>query len=157
MVGAQMNPFCFWQRAGFWEGEREMTYWCMPTELTLCFFFFFLSLFPFFFSYLSFLFFFLVFYFVIPLRWLLLWLLPSFFFPSLLHTTRASFYSSCRGWILLFYPLTIFVWFWCTCRPPLDHLFATPHHQTKMTILFVSLPWHPFLLRCGCLLSSYPL
>ena len=29
------NPFlCFWQRAGFWEGEREIAYWYMPAELT---------------------------------------------------------------------------------------------------------------------------
>ena len=36
------NPLlCFWQRAGFWEGEREITYWYMPTELTLFFSFIF--------------------------------------------------------------------------------------------------------------------
>ena len=59
--------------------------------------------------------------------------------PSLLllYTTRASFYSACRDWILLFYPLIAFVWSGCTCRPP--SLCATPHHQTKTTILFVSL------------------
>ena len=134
------------------EGEREITYWCMPAELTLCFFFF---LFCFrFSSYLSFLFFFLVFYFVIPLRWLLLWFLPffpccSFFSSSLLCTARASFYSACCGRILLFQPLTTFVCSGCTCQPPLDRLCATPHHQTKRTILFVSLPWHLFLLQCG--------
>ena len=55
------NPFlCFWQRARFWEGEREITYWCMPAELTLSVFsliFFFLSLFSVFSSCLSFFFF----------------------------------------------------------------------------------------------------
>ena len=36
------NPFlCFWQRAGFWEGERKITYWYMPAELTLFFSFLF--------------------------------------------------------------------------------------------------------------------
>ena len=36
------NPFfVFWQRAGFWEGEREITYWCMPVELKLFFSFLF--------------------------------------------------------------------------------------------------------------------
>ena len=36
------NPFlCFWQRARFWEGEREITYWCMPVELTFFFSFIF--------------------------------------------------------------------------------------------------------------------
>ena len=72
---------------------------------------------------------------------------PLLFLSSLflfLYTTRASFYSACRDWILLFQPLTTFVWSGCTCRPPLDRLCATPHHQTKRTILFISLPWHPF-------------
>ena len=50
----------------------------MPTELTLFFFFFFLCFR--FSSYLSFLFFFLIFCFVIPLRWLLLWFLPFFYY-----------------------------------------------------------------------------
>ena len=41
--------------------------------------------------------------------------------------------------------------------PPLTYAgCATPHHQMKKTILFVCLPWHPFLLRCWCLLSPYP-
>ena len=30
---------------------------------------------------------------------------------------------------------------------------ATSHHQTKRTILFVCLPWHSYLLWCGCSLS----
>ena len=54
---------------------------------------------------------------------------------------RTPFYSVCRDWILLFQPLTVFVWFGCTCQPP--HLCVAPHHQTKRTILFVSLSWHP--------------
>ena len=56
-----------------------MTYWCMPAELTLFFFFSFSFFLCFhFFSSLYFLFFFLVFYFMISLRWLLLWFLPFF-------------------------------------------------------------------------------
>ena len=31
-----------------------------------------------------------------------------------------------------------------------------PHHQTKNGILFICLPWHPFLLRSGFFLSPYP-
>ena len=30
------------------------------------------------------------------------------------------------------------------------------HHQTRKSILFVCLPWHPFLLRSGFFLSPYP-
>ena len=123
----------------------------MPAELTLCFFFFFFFLCFHFSSYISFLFFFLVFYFAIPIRWLLLWFSPPF-----LHKARALFYSACHDRILLYQPLTTFVQFGCTCRRPFDRLYAAPYHQTKKTILFVSLPWHPFLLRCGCLLSLYP-
>ena len=124
----------------------------MPTELTLCFFF--LSLFLFFLlSFLSFLFPCFLFYdpsqVVVTVVLAFFSLLFLLFFPLLLRTARAFFYSACRGQILLFQPLTTFVWSGCTCRPPLDRLFATPHHQTKRTILFVSLPWHLFLLRCG--------
>ena len=32
-----------------------------------------------------------------------------------------------------------------------------PVTRQKKTILFVCLPWHPSLLRCGCLFSPYPL
>ena len=30
------------------------------------------------------------------------------------------------------------------------------HRQTRKSILFASLPWHPFLLRSGLFLSPYP-
>ena len=33
---------------------------------------------------------------------------------------------------------------------------SLPITKQKKTILFVCLPWHPFLLRCGCFLSPYP-
>ena len=41
--------------------------------------------------------------------------------------------------------------------PPLTYAgCATPHHQTKKTILFVCLSWHSYLLWYGCSLSPYP-
>ena len=44
---------------------------------------------------------------------------------------KGLFYSTCHDWILLFEPLTTFVWSGCTCRPPLVRLCATPYCQTK--------------------------
>ena len=38
---------------------------------------------------------------------------------------------------------------WYVCVP-------LPIARQKKTILFVCLPWHPFLLWCGCLLYPYP-
>ena len=38
---------------------------------------------------------------------------------------------------------------WSVCVP-------LPIARQKETILFVCLPWHPFLLWSGCLLSPYP-
>ena len=87
--------FTFGRGQDFWEGEREITYWCMPAKLTLSVFFF-LSLFS-----------------VFPLSFLLLLVSISWFSSFLilssssplfllLYTTRASFYSACRDWILLF-------------------------------------------------------
>ena len=110
-----------------------------------------------FFSFLFFLCFSLIFPFSFFLSFLLLlvsisWFPSSQFYPPSspyivfffsLYTARAPFYSACREQILLFQPLTAFVWFGSTCRPP--HLCAALHHQTKRTILFVSLLWHPFL------------
>ena len=108
------------------------------------------SLFLFSFLSLFFYFFFLIFLFssfflVIPCFYFLVFkfsILPSSS-PSLLslYTAKAPFYSACCDQILLFQPLTAFVWYGCTCRPP--HLCAAPNHQTKRTILFVSLSWHP--------------
>ena len=55
-----------------------------------------------------------------------------------LFTARFSFYSACRDRILLFYPLTSFVWFGCTSRPPLVCLCATPiTRQRRVFCLFV--------------------
>ena len=47
------GTFCFWQRAGLWEEERESTYWCMSAALTLYLFLSFSSNIPL--SYLFFL------------------------------------------------------------------------------------------------------
>ena len=71
------------------------------------------------------------------------------------HGQCPLFYSACHDWILLFQPLITFVWSGCTYRPPLVHLrwLCHSYHQIKKTILFVCLPWHPYLLRCGCSLS----
>ena len=84
-------------------------------------------------------------------------LLSSYYppFVILVHGQGPIFYSACCDRILLFQPLTTFVWSGCTCQPPLVHLCWLCHsyHQTKRTILFVCLPWHPYLLRCGCSLS----
>ena len=101
------NPFlCFWQRTGFCEGEREITYWCMPAKLTLFFsFLFFLC-----FSVFSLLFLFFSFFLVTPCFYFLVFKFsilssssPSlFFFFFSLYTTRAPFYNACCDWILLF-------------------------------------------------------
>ena len=123
----------------------------MLVELTLCFFFF-LSFFPFFLlSFISFLFPCFLF---CDSSQMVVTVVLSLFLP--LRIARAPFCSACHGRILLFQHLTTFVQSGCTCRPPLDRLCATLHHQTKRIILFVSLSWHPFLLWCGCLISSYP-
>ena len=140
MVSAQRNSFLYsWQRAGFLrgrEGNNLLVHTCGTNSLFLFSFFlcfpFFSLIFPFFFS------FFLVtpcFYFLVFKFLILFSSSPSLL---LLYTARAFFYSACCDWILLFQPLTAFFWSRCICRPP--RLCATPHHQTKMTILFVSLP-----------------
>ena len=95
----------------------------MSGELTLCFFFFFLSFFLCFrfSSYLSFLFFFLVFYFVIPLRWLLLWYLHHFlFFSPFCTRQRPPFITPVVARFYCFSPLL-----------PLSGLgVLVDHHQT---------------------------
>ena len=126
------------------EGKNLLVHACQTNSLFFLFFFSFFLCFHFS-SY---------FYFFLFLSCYSLFLFPDFqvfnpllFLSSLflfLYTTRASFYSACRDWILLFQPLTTFVWSGCTCRPLLDRLCATLRHQTKRTILFISLPWHTF-------------
>ena len=142
MVSAQRNLFlCFWQRVGFLRGREENNLLVHACGTNYLFLFYFFLCFQFFLLSLLFLLLFLVipcFYFVIFKFSILSSSSPSLL---LLYTARASFYSAYRDWILLFQPLTAFVWSGYTCRPP--HLCVTPHHQTKRTILFVSLPWHP--------------
>ena len=158
MVSAQRNSFLYsWQRVGFLrgrEGNNLLVHACRTNSLFLFSFFlcfpFFSLIFPFFFflslfSVFPFIFPFSSFFLVTPCFYFLIFKFSiiSSYSPSLLllYTAMASFYSGCHDWILLFQPLTTFVWSGCTYRPP--HLCATLHHQTKRTILFVSLPWHP--------------
>ena len=56
LVPRETPFFTFGRGQDFWEGEREITYWCMPAKLTLSFSFLSFSVFHFF-SYLSFFFF----------------------------------------------------------------------------------------------------
>ena len=89
------NTFCFWQKARFWEGERESIYWCMLTVLILYLFLSFfsnISLFLIFFlSYSLFLFpGFQVFNTIV---------LPVVVVP--IHS-KGLFYNTCRDHILLF-------------------------------------------------------
>ena len=115
-------------------------------------FFFLYFLFLFFSFYLSFssLFSMLVFYSVV-------FLLRSYYPPSssLVHGQGPLFYSACYDKILLFQPLTTFIWSGCAYRPPLVHLCWLCHsyYQTVRTILFVCLLWHPYLLQCRYFLS----
>ena len=51
--------------------------------------------------------------------------LPLFILPLFWAQWRSS-YSACRDQILLFCPLTTFVWSWCICRPPLVCLHHPP-------------------------------
>ena len=106
-----------------------------------------------------FVFFLVVFFSFLPTRFFFYFLVSLFKFLFLnqgsryyfvsLFTARPSFYNACRDQILLFKPLTSFVWSGYTGQPSLFRLCATPHHQTKKGILFVCLPWHPFLLWSG--------
>ena len=145
------RTFCF-AKSRIFERERgnQPIGACLLLSLSI-FFLFFSSKIPlsYLFSHCSF-FLILVFYFLV-LKFLLPWCLS----PPLC-TAKNSLYSACCDRILLFWPLTTFVWSGCICRPPLVRLCATPHRQTKENYLFVCLPWHPFLLWSECLLSPYP-
>ena len=58
------------------------------------------------------------------------------------------FYSACRDQILLFCPLTSFVWSGCTCQPPLVCLHHPPPAPNKEKKLF-------YLLACRGALSCH--
>ena len=121
------------------EGNNLLVHACRTNSLFFPFLFSFLSLFVFVFP---FIFPFSSFFLVTPRFYFMIFKFSVLSSSSLsllsLYTARTSFYSACCDWILLFQPLTAFFWSRCICRPP--RLCATPHHQTKMTILFVSLP-----------------
>ena len=72
--------------------------------------------------------------------------LPLFFLPMFWAQWR-SFYSACRDQILLFCPLTTFVWSGCTCRPPLVRFHHPPQLQTKKKMFY--------LLACRSTLSCH--
>ena len=76
-------------------------------------------------------------------------------FRPLFWAQWRSSYSAYRDQILLFCPLTTFVWSGCTCRPPLIRLHHPLQLQTKKkAVLFIGLSWCPFLPRCRRFLSS---
>ena len=67
-----------------------------------------------------------------------------------------SSYSACHDQILLFFPLTTFVWFGCTCRPPLDSS-ASPSLAPEKEKLFYLLACHGALSCHGVgVFSLYP-
>ena len=98
--GTPPPPLFFFlgRRQDFWEGEREITYWCMLAELTLSFSF--LSFLCF--SVFSLIFPFSSFFLVTPCFYFLVFnfsILSSFsplLLLLLLYTARASFYSAYR-------------------------------------------------------------
>ena len=59
------------------------------------------------------------------------------FFRPLFWAQWRSSYSVCYDQILLFCPLTTFVWSGCTCRPPLVHLHHPPQLQTKKKLFYL--------------------
>ena len=149
MVSTQRNSFLYsWQRVGFFrgrEGNNLLVHACGTNSLFL--FSFFLC-FPFF----SLIFPFSSFFLVTPCFYFLVFKFSIVFSSSpsllLLYTTKASFYSAYRDWILLFQPLTAFA----------DHHVCVLLPITRQRRLFHLLVCHgtPFLLRCGCLLSPCP-
>ena len=78
----------------------------------------------------------------------------SLVFRPLFWAQWRSSYNACRDQILLFCSLTTFVWSVCTCRPPLIRLHHPLQLQTKKkAVLFIGLPWCPFLPQCRRFLS----
>ena len=86
---------------------------------------------------------------VIPSPRLLLLIIPLLCTASVLYImpTMIGFYHFSLQ--LLLFGLGVLIdhyWFvYASC--------VTPRYQTKKTILFVCLPWHPYLLQCGYSLS----
>ena len=125
----------------------------MPATLILYLFLFFSSKIP-----LSYLLFLTVFLFLI-----LIFLFPSFQIPNTVMLVLCPLYTARPPFIMP--AVTRFYYFgpqqslsglgvlvnhhWSVCVP-------LPITRQRKTILFVCLPWHPFLLWSGCLLSPYP-
>ena len=109
----------------------------------LSFFFFFFLSYIFYFSLLS--------YFLSILFFLSC---SSLVFQPLFWAQWRSSYNACHDQILLFCSLTTFIWSGCTCRPPLIRLHHPLQLRTKKkVVLFIGLPWCPFLPRCRRFLS----
>ena len=141
--------FLLWKRVRFWGGEREIDLLVHAHYVIFLLFFVF--------CFLCFLFLFSWF-----LTFFLLHFFSLVFFPCFFHALFwaqwRSFYSACHNQILLFCPLTTFVWSGCTCQWPLVCLHHPLQLQTKKKkkkedVLFIGLPWRPFLLRCRRFLS----
>ena len=93
------NTLCFRQRARFWEGERESTYWCMPAILTLYLFLFFFSNIPLFLSFFFLLLFFNPCFLFLGFQ---VFNTVAFFILFFFCTWQGPLYSACHDWILLF-------------------------------------------------------
>ena len=109
------------------EGERGSTYWCMPAILCSLFLFFLIL------SFFSFRF--------LSQCFLLCCYSPrgSYYYvcdPPIAHG-KVPFYNAYRGQLLLFQPLTTFVWSGCPCQPPLVCQSPSQHH---LPVLAVPLP-----------------
>ena len=119
---------CFWERAGPLKGERRSTYWCMPTILYSSFSILFN---PSFFSFFSLPF--LSQCLLICCNSLLKVAITVFVIvmviPLSVHS-KGPLYSVCYDWILLFQPLTTFVWSECPCRPLTSLPVAQPPSLT---------------------------
>ena len=102
--------FAFWKKVRFEGGERENDLWVLALLNQLSFF---LVFFSFLFYFLSYLFLFFLLYF-----FLLLLKICSVFYPPVTGHGKGLFIAPAVASVLPSYPLTAFVWFGCTCRPP---------------------------------------
>ena len=153
MVGAQENSLFPAESRTLREREgiNLLVHTCRSNSLS--FFFPSLLIFPF-----------LIFFFL-----LLLFLNTCFLFPGLEipNPLILFFLFSCTRQKAPFIVSVVTGFYYFGPQQPLSGLgVLADHHwsvcvlllvtRQKKTILFVCLPWHPFLLWCGCLLSPYP-
>ena len=77
--------------------------------------------------------------------------------PPTVHG-KGPLYNACHGWLLLFQPLTTFVWSGCLCRPLLVYQLLSQHHLpvlamplliTRQRRLFYSFVCHGTLTCYG--------